>query len=104
MIYIKNNRTTSAGNGFTFWGFVFAWSWLFSKALWMRGIVVLLIYIPIYFFQSIIMTGFFGGTKIEYFYLLIPTLLLAIIHLIIGFKGNQWLRESLQRKGYKVAS
>jgi len=101
MIYIKNNRTISVGNGFTVWGFIFAWGWLFSKALWLKGVVVLVIYFPTYFFQSIMMTAFFGGTKVENYYLLAPTLLLLIIHLTIGFKGRQWLRDSIQRKGYK---
>jgi len=102
--YQRGERVIFVGDGFTFWGMVFVWGWLFSKALWLKSFIVSLLYIPIYFFSSMIMAGFFTGTKIENNYLFIPTILIAIIHLTIGFKGNQWVRESLLRKGYKPVS
>jgi len=102
--YQRGERVIITGNGFTYWGLVFAWGWLFSRALWLKGLIVLVLYLPIYFFQSIMMSALFDGTKIENHYILIPTILLVIIHLTIGFKGNQWLHESLLRKGYKMLS
>lgn len=101
MIYIKSDRTVSVTKGFNFWGFVFAWGWLLSRRLWLHSILVMLIYIPIYFFHSIAMAFITSSMQLPELHYLAPTLILATIHLLIGFKGKQWQRAALLRKGYK---
>lgn len=99
--YKRDNRVLIVGNGFTFFGFVFVWGWLFSKGLWQQGFFVLLLYIPIYFFHSIIMATILETLKLPEFYLLIPTLILFLTHIYVGLKGNQWQHSSLVNRGYK---
>ncbi|MFK7817029.1 MAG: DUF2628 domain-containing protein [Gammaproteobacteria bacterium] len=99
--YQRKNRVRIVDNGFTFFGFVFAWGWLFSKGLWRHGLVVLLLYIPIYFFHSIAMAFIMVALKLPEPHLLIPSLILFSVHFYIGLKGNQWLRAALISKGYK---
>lgn len=101
MIYIKNDQTVSLTSGFSFWGFVFVWGWLLSRGLWLRGLLITLIYFPVYFYNSIIMAAIISSKQLPEFYYLIPTLIIVAIHLYVGFKGKQWLRAALLRKGYK---
>lgn len=99
--YQRNNRIHVVDNGFTFFGFVFAWGWLFSKGLWRHGLVMLLLYIPIYFFHSIVMAYIMAAFTLPELHLLLPSLILFTVHLYVGLKGNQWLRTALVSKGYK---
>ncbi len=99
--YKREHRVVNVGNGFTFFGLVFAWGWLLSRGLWIKGLFVLLTYIPVYVFHSVVMAYLIDAKKLPEFYLLIPTLLLLLIHLYVGFKGNQWLKASLVHKGYE---
>jgi len=46
-------------------------------------------------------TSLMDEKKLPELYLLIPTLLLLLIHLYVGFNGNQWLKTTLVRKGYE---
>lgn len=101
MIYIKKDQTVSVTRGFSFWGFVFAWGWLFSRGLWLHGLVIILIYIPVYFFHSIIMGLIISTRQLPELYYLTPSIVLAVIHIYVGCKGKQWHRTALLRKGYK---
>jgi hypothetical protein len=101
MIYIKSDRTVSVTKGFSFWGFVFVWGWLLSRGLWLQSFLVMLIYIPVYFFHSIVIASITSSMQLPELYYLAPTLILAAIHIYVGFNGKQWLRAALLRKGYK---
>jgi len=102
MNYTKNDRVISVAKGFNIWAFIFAWGWLFSRGLWIHGLLVMLIYIPIYFFHSIVMASITSSLELQELHYLVPTVILAAIHLYIGFKGNQWMRALLIRNGYEV--
>ena len=99
--YKRDNRVVYVSNNFTFFGFIFAWGWLLSRRLWIKGLFVLLLYIPVYFFHSIVIASLMDEKKLPELYLFIPTLLLFLIHFYVGIKGNQWLKTSLVRKGYE---
>lgn len=101
MNYTKNDRIISVKNGFNIWAFIFAWGWLLSRGLWLHGLLVMLVYIPIYFFHSIVIVSITSSLKLQELHYLVPTILLAAIHLYIGFKGNHWLRALLFRNDYK---
>ena len=101
MMYIKNDRTVSVTKGFNFWGFVFAWGWLLSRGLWLHSVLVMLVYIPVYFFHSIVMASITSSMQLPELYYFVPTFILATLHLYVGFYGKQWLVTSLLRKGYK---
>jgi hypothetical protein len=100
MNYIKHDQIISVTNSFTFWGFMFAWGWLLSRGLWLHGLLVMLIYISIYFFHSIVMASITSSLKLQELYYLAPTVILAAIQLYIGFKGTHWLCSLLIRKDY----
>ncbi|MDH3608652.1 MAG: DUF2628 domain-containing protein [Gammaproteobacteria bacterium] len=102
MNYTKNDRIISVANGFNIWAFIFAWGWLLSRGLWSHGLLVMLIYIPIYFFHTIVIASITSSMKLQELYYLTPTITLAAIHLYIGFKGNQWIRALLIRKGFEI--
>jgi len=89
MNYTNSDRVISVANGFNIWAFIFAWGWLLSRGLWVHGSLVMFIYIPIYFFHSIVMASITSSLKLQELHYLAPTIILAAIHLYIGFKGNQ---------------
>ena len=101
MNYTKNDRIISVANGFNIWAFIFAWGWLLSRGLWAHGLIIMIIYIPIYFFHSIVMASIVSSLKLQELHYFVPTIVLAVIQLYIGFKGNQWMRTLLIRKGYE---
>jgi hypothetical protein len=101
MNYAKNDRIISVANGFNTWAFIFAWGWLLSRGLWLQSLLVMLTYFPVYFFHSIVMASITSSLKLQELYYLVPTIILAAIHLYIGLKGNHWLRALLIRKGYE---
>ena len=97
----KAGKSAFVGKGFNWFAFVFAWGWLLSRGLWKSGIVIMLIDIPLYFFSSVINLTFLDGIHESEVHFLLPSILILIIHLFVGIKGNQWRREALQAKGYK---
>jgi hypothetical protein len=48
-----------------------------------------------------VMASITSSLKLQELHYLVPTIILAAIHLYIGFKGNHWLRALLIRKGYE---
>lgn len=98
--YQRDDRVYIVGNGFTFFGFVFVWGWLFSKGLWKQGLLMLFLYIPIYFFHSVVVASIIDALRFPIFYLLFPSVFLLSMHLYVGIKGNQWLQSSLVNRGY----
>jgi hypothetical protein len=101
MNYTKNDRIITVTHGFNFWAGIFVWGWLFSRGLWRQGLLVMLIYIPVYFFHSIVIASLMNGVKIQQWYLLVPSLILAAIHLYTGIKASTWMRTALIRNGYQ---
>lgn len=97
----KAGKSAFVAEGFNWFAFVFAWGWLLSRGLWKSGILIMLIDIPLYFFSSVINLTFLDGIHESEVHFLLPSILILIIHLIVGIKGNQWRRKALQAKGYK---
>ena len=105
MNYRKRNQIISIGEGFSLWGFIFSWGWLLARGLWFFGILFMLIEIPLSFY-AIAGNSFFGSIpenaiNLHYSYLLIPSLLLLLIHIYIGSKGNSWLEKKITHRGFE---
>ena len=96
----KGSTSAFVGRGFNWFAFVFAWGWLLSRGLWKPGILVMLIDIPLYFFSSVVNLTFLDGIHQSEVYFFLPSLLILILHLYVGIKGNQWRRNKLLAKGY----
>ena len=101
MYYIKNDRIVSITKGFSFWAFVFVWGWLLSRGLWLQSFLVMLIYIPIYLFHSMVVALITSSLQLPELYYLVPTLILAAIHIYVGCNAKQWQKTALLRRGYK---
>jgi len=43
------------------------------------------------------------GIKQDEVFYLVPMLIILIIHIYVGMKGNQWRETLLQERGYKKA-
>ena len=97
----KAGRSAFVAEGFNWFAFVFAWGWLLSRGLWKPGILIMLIDIPLYFFSSVINLTFLDGIHESELHFLLPSLLILVIHLYVGVKGNQWRRNKLLDNGYK---
>ena len=103
MYYTKNARVLHVGEGFNWFAFVFVWGWLLSRGLWKQGLIVMLLYIPIFFISSSVNLTFMDGIKQDEVFYLVPMLIILIIHIFVGKKGNQWRETLLQERGYKKA-
>lgn len=74
---------------FALWGFVFHAFWCFYHRLWFWGLGMLFIW------------ALFVAGGIEMGLSLITTVIVELaVRLIVGFDGNHWREQALQRKGY----
>ena len=96
----KDGKSVFVASGFNWFAFVFAWGWLLSRGLWKPGILIMLIDIPLYFFSSVINLTFLDGIHQTELHFLLPSLLILMIHLYVGAKGNQWRHNALLAKGF----
>ncbi len=97
----KEGKSAFVARGFNWFAFVFAWGWLLSRGLWIPGILIMLIDIPLYFFSSVINLTLLDGIHKSEVHFLLPSVLILMIHIYVGAKGNQWRRNALLAKGYK---
>jgi hypothetical protein len=82
--------------GFSWPGFFFTTYWAFAKRLWLQGILLLLVTIPI----AVIWWGVFGLGDLQEGYIF-RIIISVIFCLIVGVKGNAWRRTNLELGGYR---
>jgi len=73
--------------GFSWPGFFFEWIWAFARGLWLEGSLLFLATIGLKF-----VSAHSPGLTVA---------LSLIVGLFVGFRGNSWRSEKLERQGYR---
>jgi hypothetical protein len=80
--------------GFSWPGFLFSWIWAFSRGLWLHGAIIIAIGLAIGFVDLI----FFGASR------WLAELLVLILNIVVGVRGNSWRSRKLERNGYEFTA
>lgn len=100
----KEDHVIIVSDGFSIAGFVLGWAWLIAKRLWIRGLIFLIIQVPLFF----VLVAVFGSAKpdvnnLNEIIFLLPWLLMIVLNIYIGINVNRWIISRLIKCGYRKA-
>lgn len=83
--------------GFSWPGFFFAGVWALAKHLWLHGIVLLVVLVPVN------LVSYYAAEEGPFWLWALSALVALGVAVLIGWHGNDWRRGRLAREGFKVA-
>jgi hypothetical protein len=87
---------TAIKRGFCWPGLLFTWMWAFANRLWLVGVVIIVVMIPL-----LVLWVYFSeeGSAVGWVFLLLNTW----IAVVVGFKGNDLRRARREAAGFRKA-